>query len=71
MILITHHIHEILPEIERVVLMKDGRIQDDNPKREVFNEQSLSALFGTYRIVIAGFSWSWPSLFKEKHSLFS
>jgi iron complex transport system ATP-binding protein len=46
-ILVTHHIHEIPPEIDRVILMKDGRIQDEGPKREVLNEQSLSALFGT------------------------
>jgi len=46
-ILATHHIHEIPPEIDRVVLLKDGRIQDDGPKREVLNSHSLSALFGT------------------------
>jgi iron complex transport system ATP-binding protein len=45
-ILVTHHIHEIPPEIDRVVLLKDGRIQDDGPKEEVLNEHSLSALFG-------------------------
>ncbi len=45
-ILVTHHIHEIPPEIERVVLLQDGRIRDDGPKCDVLNEQSLSALFG-------------------------
>ena len=45
-ILVTHHIHEIPPEIDRVVLLKDGAIQDDGPKGEVLNEHSLSALFG-------------------------
>jgi iron complex transport system ATP-binding protein len=52
-ILVTHHIHEIPPEIDRVVLLKDGRIQDDGPKEEVLNEHSLSALFGA--IARAGF----------------
>ena len=45
-ILVTHHIHEIPPEIDRVVLLKEGRIRADGPKEEVLNEHSLSALFG-------------------------
>jgi iron complex transport system ATP-binding protein len=45
-ILVTHHIHEIPPEIDRVALLKDGRIQDDGPKGRVLNEHSLSAVFG-------------------------
>ena len=45
-ILVTHHIHEIPPEIDRVVLLKDGRIQDDGPKGRVLNERSLSSVFG-------------------------
>ena len=45
-ILVTHHIHEIPPEIDRVVLLKDGRICDDGPKQQVLNEHSLSTLFG-------------------------
>ena len=45
-ILVTHHIHEIPPEIDRVILLKEGRIQDNGPKGEVLNEQSLSILFG-------------------------
>ncbi len=46
-ILVTHHIHEIPPEIDRVVLLKNGAIQDDGPKSDVLNEHSLLALFGT------------------------
>ena len=46
MSLVTHRIHEIPPEINRVVLLRDGRIHDDEPKFEVLNEHSLSALFG-------------------------
>lgn len=44
-ILVTHHIHEIPPEINRVILLKEGRIQNDGPKGEVLHGQSLSALF--------------------------
>jgi iron complex transport system ATP-binding protein len=45
-ILVTHHIHEIPPEIDRVILIKDGRVQGEGTKREGLNAQSLSVLFG-------------------------
>ncbi len=43
--LVTHHLHEIPPEIERVVLLKNGRIMADGKKEEVLTSSSLSALF--------------------------
>ncbi len=46
-ILVTHHLHEIPPEIDRVVLLNDGRIQADGPKHDVLNAHSASDLFGT------------------------
>ena len=46
-LLVTHHVAEIIPEIERVVLMQRGRIVADGPKAEVLTSQRLSALFGT------------------------
>lgn len=45
MILVTHHIHEILPEIERVILLKRGRIEDEGRKEEMLTSEKLSALF--------------------------
>ncbi|MEX0829027.1 MAG: ATP-binding cassette domain-containing protein [Nitrospirales bacterium] len=56
-ILVTHHIHEIPPEIDRVILMKNGRIQDEGSKREVLSEQSLSALFGTPVELLCRHGW--------------
>ena len=44
-ILVTHHVEEILPEIGRVVLMKGGTVFRDGPKREVLTPPNLSALF--------------------------
>lgn len=44
-ILVTHHIHEIPPEISQVVLMKDGRVIDQGPKETVMTSESLSSLF--------------------------
>ncbi len=47
MVLVTHHIHEIPPEIERVVLFNSGRITADGDKRRILTSDSLSTLFGT------------------------
>jgi iron complex transport system ATP-binding protein len=44
-ILVTHHAEEIIPEIERVVLLGRGRVLFDGPKREVLSSANLSAIF--------------------------
>jgi iron complex transport system ATP-binding protein len=46
-LLVTHHLADIVPEIERVLLMQDGRIVADGSKAEMLTEARLSALFGT------------------------
>jgi iron complex transport system ATP-binding protein len=45
-LLITHHIADVLPEMERVVMMRAGRIAADGAKRELLTEAKLSELFG-------------------------
>lgn len=45
LILVTHHLYEIPPEVGRVVLLKAGRIVADGPKREVLSPERLSALY--------------------------
>jgi iron complex transport system ATP-binding protein len=45
-ILITHHIDEIIPEINRIVLLHGGRIVGDGPKRELLSSEHLSRMFG-------------------------
>jgi iron complex transport system ATP-binding protein len=44
-LLVTHHIHEISAEIERVVLLKDGRIVADGLRDDILTSAGLSALF--------------------------
>ena len=44
-ILVTHHLHEIPPEIQRVVLLKEGRIVADGQKSDVLTSATLSSLF--------------------------
>ena len=46
LLLVTHHVDEIIPEIERVVLMDCGRVAKDGPKREILTAENLSGLFG-------------------------
>ena len=46
LLLITHHLPDIVPEIERVILLREGRIAGDGPKAEMLTEERLSALFG-------------------------
>jgi iron complex transport system ATP-binding protein len=47
LILVTHHIADLIPEIERVIMMKDGRIVADGPKAKLLTSPALSKLFGT------------------------
>ena len=45
-LLITHHIADILPEIGRVILMRGGRIVADGAKDKLLKAAVLSELFG-------------------------
>jgi iron complex transport system ATP-binding protein len=46
-LLITHHIADILPEIDRILLMKEGRIVADGPKSNLLTPETLNSLFET------------------------
>lgn len=45
-VMITHHIADILPEVQRIVMMRDGRIVADGSKSELLTEARLGELFG-------------------------
>lgn len=45
-LMITHHVSDVLPEMQRVVLMRDGRIVADGTKQELLTAATLSGLFG-------------------------
>jgi iron complex transport system ATP-binding protein len=45
-LLVTHHIEEILPQIQRVILLQEGRVFLDGPKESVLTSAHLSALYG-------------------------
>lgn len=59
LLLVTHHIADVIPEIDRVVLLKDGRIEADGPKARLLTSARLSRLFGArLRVVRRGRSYS-------------
>jgi iron complex transport system ATP-binding protein len=45
-LLVTHHVSEIIPEIERVVLLREGSIVADGRKDEILTAERLCAAFG-------------------------
>jgi iron complex transport system ATP-binding protein len=44
-ILITHHLHDIPPEVTRVILLKDGKVFAQGRKQAVLTDANLSHLF--------------------------
>jgi iron complex transport system ATP-binding protein len=45
LLMVTHHLPDIIPEIDRVVSIREGRIHYDGAKREALTAGRLSALF--------------------------
>jgi len=45
-VLVTHHLADVIPEIERVVFLANGTIVADGAKAELFEAGRLSRLFG-------------------------
>ena len=45
-VMVTHHLADILPEIDRVVMMRGGRIVADGRKQELLRAARLEELFG-------------------------
>lgn len=46
-ILVTHHLHDIPPEVTRVVLLKRGRVVAEGNKQQILTDDNLSDLFDT------------------------
>lgn len=44
-ILVTHTIEEVIPEIGRVILLRDGRVFKDGTKKDVLTAENLSELY--------------------------
>ncbi len=44
-LLVTHHVSEIIPEMERVILLRAGKVMADGAKEKVLTEANLQTLF--------------------------
>jgi iron complex transport system ATP-binding protein len=45
-LMVTHHLADILPEIDRVILLRGGRVFADGPKHDLLTTERLTDLFG-------------------------
>lgn len=45
LILVTHHIEEVIPEIDRIILLKDGRKAFDGSKKEILTSANVSEIY--------------------------
>ena len=61
LLLVTHHLDDIIPEIDRVVLLRRGAVFADGPKAEVLTSSRLSSMFAVRVEVIQrdGFYHAW------------
>ncbi len=61
-VIVTHHLNEIPPELDRIILLKQGAVIADGPKREVLNGELLSEVYETaIRVTeIDGFYLAYP-----------
>jgi iron complex transport system ATP-binding protein len=46
-VLVTHHLPDLIPQIQRVAALREGRIVADGPAGEVLTSARLEAVFGT------------------------
>lgn len=47
LVMVTHHVEEILPAITHCLLLKDGQVHASGPKRKALNSRNLSAIYGS------------------------
>lgn len=57
LIIVTHHVDQIPPEVERVVLLKAGRVFVDGPKHEALTSAALTELFEVAVQVVVRDGW--------------
>jgi len=46
-VLVTHHLNDIPPEVERVIVLKDGAVAADGDKAAVLTSEFLSSVYET------------------------
>jgi iron complex transport system ATP-binding protein len=60
--IVTHHLNEIPPEVDRIILLQAGRIAADGSKTEVLSSELLSSVYETpIRVAeVDGFFLAYP-----------
>jgi len=60
-VMITHNLSDIFPEIQRIVFICNGRVVQDGEKDRILTAESLSALFGVTLEVVRrdGYYYCW------------
>ncbi|HET6370093.1 MAG TPA: ATP-binding cassette domain-containing protein, partial [Nitrospiria bacterium] len=56
-VLATHHIHEIPPEVTRIILLKAGRVIAEGDKRSILTGDRMTALFDTPVEIVPANGW--------------
>jgi iron complex transport system ATP-binding protein len=61
LLLVTHHLDDIIPEIDRVLVLRGGKVVLDGPKAEVLTSDRLSETFGVRLDILQrdGFYHAW------------
>ena len=56
-LLVAHHLHEIPPEIDRVIFLKDGKIVADGFKSTLLTDDQVSRLFDSKITLVQANGW--------------
>ena len=56
-LLVTHHLHEIPPEIDRVIFLKDGKVVADGAKSALVTSDRVSRLFDSKLTLVQANGW--------------
>jgi iron complex transport system ATP-binding protein len=57
LLLVTHQMEAVIPEISRVLLLQQGQLVGDGPAEELLRSEPLSALFDTPLQVVERDGW--------------
>lgn len=62
LVLVTHHVEEILPEITRLVLLRGGRVVHDGARANLLSGEILTQVFGRAMAVEKRGDWDWAHI---------
>jgi iron complex transport system ATP-binding protein len=67
-VIVTHHLNEIPPEVNRVILLRQGKIAADGAKDDVLTDETLSSVYATpIRVAkVDGYYLAYPGETQQK-----